>query len=715
MLIKKCKKLLLVIVFLVLFGGIYCLKVQGATSGTLLDEVNILDDNENMTYSFSLDNTSKVCVNFADGTYGNLNISIKNIDSGTEVFNQSDYILFDNTQYDVTLEAGNYSLTLSTYDYEDINYHMVVSYARVIDTDHPYYSLSETEKTMYTGRTGQLSVSVLPEDMDIPAASWSSDNTSVVQVSQFGELTAVKSGNATITANIAGTQLKCKVTVKNPVYTLNKSSLTLYTSKSYTLKVTVSPSNYGIGTIKWTTSNPVIATVSSSGVVKGIGNGTATISAQIGTQKVSCKVTVKNPVYTLNKSSLAIYISQSYTLKVAVSPTSYGISKIKWTTSNPAVATVSSKGVVKGIGKGTATISAQIGTQKVKCKVTVRNMTINVTNKTVYVKRTVKLSVLGGTGKISWKTSNKKVATVTSSGVVKGVAPGKAVIYAIRNGKKLKCNIKVTYIPETGETIDEYYYYMYRYDAMSKEIKIKGQCTITLTANNYGEYDSYDVLDISIYDNDTCIWSKYLDPGESVTKTVNLHEGNHSIYISSECDFSIHVKGTIKPQLSSTKISIGKGNKKTIKTIAVKNSVKWTTSNSKIATVDSKGVVRAKKNGTCKITCTLKNGKKLVATVNVINPVTAKVESVEDDYIYNDCNIKIYNNTSKKVTYVELRITQYDNRGKKIDTPYNSYCYNDDIKANSSVSACYWVNEKSKKCKVTIVKVWYSDGTTWKP
>ncbi|MGN0243069.1 MAG: Ig-like domain-containing protein [Lachnospiraceae bacterium] len=68
---------------------------------------------------------------------------------------------------------------------------------------------------------------------------------------------------------------------------------------------------------------------------------------------------------------------------------------------------------------------------------------ISKTSVKVYNSETCELSVKGGSGTVRWKSSNKKVASVSSSGKVNGRKAGKCVITAIRNGKKVKCKVTV--------------------------------------------------------------------------------------------------------------------------------------------------------------------------------------------------------------------------------------------------------------------------------
>ena len=148
-----------------------------------------------------------------------------------------------------------------------------------------------------------------------------------------------------------------------------------------------------------------------------------------------------------NKSYAAVRLSSksiirakgtTYTLKVKGTK-----KKAKWYSSNKKVATVSKKGNITATGKGTATITAKVGSKKYKCKVKVVKPKINKTSKTVVKGKTYKLKISGTSSKVKWSSKNKSVAKVSKKGVVTAVKKGTAVIKAKVNGKKLYCTIYV--------------------------------------------------------------------------------------------------------------------------------------------------------------------------------------------------------------------------------------------------------------------------------
>ena len=227
-----------------------------------------------------------------------------------------------------------------------------------------------------------------------------------------------------------------KVTV-----TLDKTSATIYTGKTVTLKAT---SNDTAKTVTYTTSNKAVATVSSTGVVKGVKAGTAVITANCGNATATCKVTVKTSTVKFAKKSAVVYKGKTATVKATLA----GVSSVTYKSSNTKIATVNSKtGTVKGIKAGTVTITATSGKLKATYKLTVKNPTFTLTKSSATIakgKTTTIRSKATPVSTVTYTSSNKKVATVTGKGVVKGISKGKATITVKCNGitKKFVVTVK---------------------------------------------------------------------------------------------------------------------------------------------------------------------------------------------------------------------------------------------------------------------------------
>ena len=185
---------------------------------------------------------------------------------------------------------------------------------------------------------------------------------------------------ALITSGITFQSSDISAAKKVTKLTLNKKSATLYqgADKAYssiTLKATVKPSK--AAKVKFTTSNKKIATVTAKGVVKAKKAGKVTITAKAGSKKAVCKVTVKKvskkvKKVTVKKSKVTVYVGKTSKISATVTPAKATIKKVKYTTSNKKVATVTAKGVIKGVKAGTAKITvAAVDGSKKKTTVTV--------------------------------------------------------------------------------------------------------------------------------------------------------------------------------------------------------------------------------------------------------------------------------------------------------------------------------------------------------
>ena len=157
--------------------------------------------------------------------------------------------------------------------------------------------------------------------------------------------------------------------------------------------------------------------------------------------KADTKVTV-----TLNKKTATVYKGKTTTLKATV--TGADASKVTFTSSNPKVATVNkTTGKVTAKAAGKAVITAKCGNVKATCTVTVKNPTLKLakTSASVKVGKTTKIAAKATpSGKITYKSSNKKIATVSSNGTVKGIKKGTAKITVTCNGvsKTFKVTVK---------------------------------------------------------------------------------------------------------------------------------------------------------------------------------------------------------------------------------------------------------------------------------
>ena len=312
--------------------------------------------------------------------------------------------------------------------------------------------LDQTEMIVEKTKTKTLTATVYPSTLTDKSVTWESSDTKIATVTSTGKVKGVKTGTATITctSNATGLSTTCEVTVGS--VKLDQAEASVEKGKTVTLKATAYPSTLKDKTVTWTSSNTAVATVSSSGKVKGVKTGTATITCTSNATGLSttCEVTVGS--VKLDQTEVAVKKGETVTLNATVYPSTLEDKTVTWTSSNTAVATVSSNGKVKGVKTGTVTITCTSNATGLSttCEVTVGSVKLNLTEvtinkgKTVTLKATVYPSTLADKS-VTWKSSNTSIATVTAEGKVKGIKAGTATITctSVATGLSVTCKVTV--------------------------------------------------------------------------------------------------------------------------------------------------------------------------------------------------------------------------------------------------------------------------------
>lgn len=344
--------------------------------------------------------------------------------------------------------------------------------------------LNDTSKTLYNGKSTTLKATVFPINATNKSLTWKSSNTKVATIDKNGKVKALKVGNATIIAtstdgsNVSA-QCKIKVVQRVTKITLNKSIINLSKKgKTAKLKATVLPNNAYNKSVTWKSNNTKVVTVDKNGKIKATTNkGTTYVNAIAKDgSKIRTRVLVvvgeKVKKITLNKTSVTLNRgakNRTFQLKKAIKNKNATYKAVAWKTSNKNVATVDNNGKVTVLKKGTVTITAKAkdGSNKsAKCKFTVKQLVTKLSYnskkqaKEVYRNKTIKFAVTvvpsnANNKGLTYSSSNEKVATVNSKGVVKGVKAGTVTITAKAkdSSKKIvKIKVKVKKPPITINT-----------------------------------------------------------------------------------------------------------------------------------------------------------------------------------------------------------------------------------------------------------------------
>ena len=415
---------------------------------------------------------------------------------------------------------------------------------------------------------------------------------------------------------------------------LPSSELTITEGESALLTGEITPSNASVKDVTWKSSNTSVATVSRSGQIDAIAEGTTLITATTvdGNKTASCTVTVKAKIISvtgvsLDKTSLNMEVGDTQILTPTVTPSKATDKSVTWTSSNTSVASVSSSGVVtaKASGSATITVTTNDGGKKATCSVTVivpvTGISLNQTSLSMEVGETKTLTATvtpsNATDKtVTWSSSNTSVATVSSAGVVTAKAAGSATITVAtaEGSKKATCSVTVT-VPVTGVSLNK--------TSLTMGVGDTETLSATVTPSNAVDKTvtwSSSNTSVATVSSSGVITAKSVG---STTITVTTNDGAHK----ATCSVTVIVPVT-SVGLSQTSLSMKIGDTKTlIATVypsnATDKTVTWSSSNTSVATVSSTGVVTAKASGSATITVTSNNGaKSAICSVTVIVPVT---------------------------------------------------------------------------------------------
>lgn len=436
-------------------------------------------------------------------------------------------------------------------------------------------TVAATDETITEGDAAKLEIT--SEGLVNNEALADTGLTAEATVNNSKDTKSLSAGSYAINVTLTGTAANYDVTTKDGTLivtekavtppseevavtgvTVDKTEVALKVGGTEKVTATVAPENATNKTVAWTTSNDKVATVASDGTITGVGAGVATVTAKAGDKSAEVKVTVtaaETPAQEevavaevkIDQTAVAFdTIGATTKVTATVTPENATHKEVAWTTSNDKVAAVASDGTITATGNGTATVTATAGGKSAAVTVTVSQKTEKVSitlggqnvSGTLKAKKGAKYqfkAVVSPTGadaknaKVTWKTSNKKVATVTSSGKVTVKQSGKTVTI-------------------TATTAD----------GKKASVKLKTQ--------------------------------------KSAVKVTKLTiKGNKTM----------KVKGTQKLKL-------------TVNPATADNAkVAWSSSNTKVATVDKNGKVTAKKKGTVTITAKAKDGSGKKATIKI--------------------------------------------------------------------------------------------------
>ncbi|MDD4823104.1 MAG: Ig-like domain-containing protein [Bacteroidales bacterium] len=373
-----------------------------------------------------------------------------------------------NTTYqDVTWSYSNYSVaTVSngvvTAKNEGIGYIYVTSAngtykdtCEITVHKEPLTGIQLLNDTIFmnVGEKDTLNIDFFPADASVKTIkSITAENSSLLTTATYNKTITGKVEGTTrlfVTANEGGFVDTCVVVISfihAEKMTLSEHELALTAPASKTLTFTYSPANVSNSSVTWSSRDATIASVSTGGSVKALKEGVTTIYAVDKNDPNlmdSCVVTasfISATGVTLNATDTIVSKSKSIYLSATLTPAEASNKKVFWSTSNASVATVSTSGTVKGVAYGTATITAttEDGSFVASCHVTVADIpvtgvafvsdTLRVkVGKSVFLGKNIIPSNATVTT-VSYSSDNTDLATISTSGYVKGITTGNTVV-----------------------------------------------------------------------------------------------------------------------------------------------------------------------------------------------------------------------------------------------------------------------------------------------
>lgn len=289
----------------------------------------------------------------------------------------------------------------------------------------------------------------------VNGVTWSSTSTSVTTINSSGLATTVGAGSTTIQAKVGTFTDTATLTVVAAHLTgisvsPSTSSIAAGTREQFTATGTFDDGSTQLLTsVTWSSSAPSVATVNSLGLTTGVATGTANISAASGSVIGSAALTITGAslvsiVITPANSSMPVGATKQFVATGSFSDSSTQdlTASVSWSSLNPSIATINNAGLVTSIASGTTKISALAGSITGSTGLTVSaaklvSISILPANPKIAAGTSIQLQAVakfsdGSTATnvsgLNWKSSKPNIASVRSSGIVRGKKAGSATI-----------------------------------------------------------------------------------------------------------------------------------------------------------------------------------------------------------------------------------------------------------------------------------------------
>lgn len=509
-------------------------------------------------------------------------------------------------------------------------------------------TVDKTATTIVKGATDKLTATLVPADAN-GTITWSTSDSSVATVSSDGTVTAVKNGTATVTAKCGDLSAQTKVTVINPLKAITITGTTHSIKKGQTtqLGLTYDPADTTDSVAAtWTSSNTSVATVSKTGLVTALKDGSTTIKATVGNVSSTYDIAVKEVKLTGIKmeEKALIHKGDTKALTVEYTPADTTDDKtVAWSSSDSTVASVDNNGIVTAVKPGSAVITAKVGNYQATCAVTVdaplkeivpeKAIIDMVKKQTANIAYSVVPADTTDSKDVTFTSSDETVAKVNSDGKVTAKKAGQATVTITgANGIKATVTVNVSEIPVNEVVLS----------AQDEIIEAGAKKVITATLKPENNTD--DNQDVTWTTSDEKIAKVVVDKDDSHKATIEGIAAGSAVITATAAN-GTKAECTVKVPKHITSITLPGAVELTRGTSTTLNvtitpadtdddtTVTWKSSDSDVVKVDEKtGMVYAVKAGKADVTATTKavdnaTAKPFTATTTV----TVKENNMTDE------------------------------------------------------------------------------------
>ena len=473
--------------------------------------------------------------------------------------------------------------------------------------------IEDAPAVMNVGESVQLPLKYIPEDTtDDRTVRWESSAPDLAAVDADGLVQALAPGKVTIRAAVGPYLAETEIEIFAPLLGIfcEPAELLLLRGEEAQLQILFDPENTTDDTtVLFSSSDPGLVSVDENGRITALDGGMAQITAQVGPHTALCAVMVRVPMtgLVIDGTNLTLKRGETAALSVSFFPEDTNDDRtLLWISDAPEVASVDENGVVTAENGGDALITVSCGefSDRVRITVTVPAEEVRISRDSLHMNKEESASLSAEVlpedtteGRdISWSSSDSSVVTVDGSGRLYAVAPGECTIRAEHGNLSASCRVQVS-APLRGISLNR------------TDVTLIAGDPVTLSV----EYIPRDTTD-----DRTVTWSS----SDNSVATVN--GGRVQTLSAGTCTVTAQVGGCmasavirVKPLIRVSGVTLSQSSisftdygqrVKLSATVspgdATYPSVRWSSSNTSVAAVESDGTVRVTGSGSCTVTAT---------------------------------------------------------------------------------------------------------------